>query len=420
MEQLKLLGRFSNSKMSETPTLAVVRLSAGREKMILNYHPWVFSGALDQSSGKAAAPPAGTVRLEDHQGSFLAWAQHNPQSKIRLRIYSLLQDQFPNRDWLKSQVATAWRLRQQVCASTNAYRLVFAESDGIPGLVIDCFGDYLLLQVETAGAQTLVEELIACLVELSQEFLPSLKGIIESSDSDGRSLEGLSPRYQLHWGRQADADLQINEYKIPLGLRLGQQKTGFYTDQRENRHFVASFARGKSVLDACCYSGGFAAHALGAGASQLTLLDSSLAAIELAKTNLALQTSLDHVKRDFIVSDVFSGLRSLVTQGSSFGLVVLDPPKLAPNKDSLPRALRAYKDLNLHAIKLVEPGGYLATFSCSGAVKDDDLRQVIAFAAKDAGRRTQVLAKLQQGPDHPSPLGFAESSYLKGFLVRIL
>ncbi len=391
--------------------MSLVILKAGREKLALNRHPWVFSGAVAQVVGNPQ--PGEVVEVQTADRKFVAWGQYNPASKIRLRLMEWREAVRVDEAWYEQRWEEALALRSPWRGSTQALRLAFAEADGLPGLIVDQIGDWLVLQFLTSGA----ERQKAFWTALLARKLPFIKGIVEKSDGDGRRMEGLEDAYGVLWGEAPPQRIRLQEAGAWFEVEWGAQKTGFYSDQRDNRLAVAQVASGKRVLDAFCYTGGFAVHALRAGASSAVLLDASQEALAMAQHNVELNGF--SVER-CVEGDAFTTLRTLKKDHEKFGLVVLDPPKLAPTRESLPRALRGYKDLNLQALALVEEGGWLASFSCSGAVDPATFEEVIAYAAKDAGRTVQIVRHLWQAPCHPVRTSMPESAYLKGILARVL
>ena len=298
---------------------------------------------------------------------------------------------------------------------TTAQRLVYAESDGVPGLVVDRYGDWLAVQFLTLGVEARREMLLGLLAELTAP-----RGIVERSDASVRRQEGLALRSGLAWGEAPPADLAIREHGLRFGVDLlGGQKTGFYVDQRENRRIVGAYAQGRRVLNAFSFTGAFGVHALAGGAQHVTNLDSSYDALVGAEATLRLNGFDPDSQAESICGDVFQVLRTFRDEGRQFDLVILDPPKFARSKAELDGALRGYKDINLLGLRLLAPGGILATFSCSGLVTPDLFQKVVFGASVDAGRDAQILAKLSQGPDHPILLSFPEGEYLKGLLCRV-
>jgi 23S rRNA (cytosine1962-C5)-methyltransferase len=392
-----------------TPSL---RLKAGKEKSVRHRHPWVFSGAIDRHSGAPA--PNALVEVRDSAGAFLAHGSYNPRSQIAVRLLSWDEGEAIDRAFWRRRLIAALARRQTLAAdgATDAYRLVFAESDGLPGLIVDRYGEWLVLQSLTLG----VEPWKALLAELLLELVPC-RGIYERSDADVRAQEGLAPVTGVLVGEEPPPEVVIREQglRFAVDLRRGH-KTGFYLDQRENRRRVAAHARGGEVLNVFSYTGGFAVYALAGGARSVTNLDSSAEALRLAEANarandLAASTSLE--------GDAFYALRRLRDEGRQFDLVILDPPKFAFSRAQLIAATRGYKDINMLGMRLLRPGGVLATFSCSGLVSEDLFQKVLFGASVDVGREVRILERLGQGSDHPVLLTFPEAAYLKGFLCRV-
>lgn len=401
-----------------------IRLLPGRDHISRSFHPWVFSGAILDEIAAIGTAPAGSlpavVKVYATDGSFVAWAQSNPASKIRLRLIEWEELIIPDQSWLAATLRAAFQRRVGMhgeASSTTAIRLVFSEADHLPGLIIERMDRWLVVQSESSCVDSWIGLITEILPAIASEFIPEITGIIERSDGDGRKLENLPSHHGLLWGSAPDGPVSVQERGLHLWADLMGQKTGFYTDQRENRCLVADYAKGKKVLDVCCYSGAFSLHARRKGATALTLLDASNDALGLARRNLQ-----DEPNVEYIQGDAFQTLRRLRDDGRTgeWDMIILDPPKLAPSRNSLERALAAYKDLNLQALRLLTPGGLLASFSCSGLVSAEDLRQAIAFAAKDLGRQVHILHHLHQAPCHPVLLSFPEGQYLKGFLLRVL
>ncbi len=359
-------------------------------------------------------PSAGEiVEVRTAEGAFVAFGQYNPTSKIRIRLMEWSESDGVDEAWYRRRIDEAWALRAPMSVETDALRVFFSESDGIPGLIADKFGPYLVVQFLTSGA----DREKALIANLLSKAVPGLRGIWEKSDGDGRRLEGLPDAEGLLWGEAPAGEIEICENGNRYLVDLRSQKTGFYTDQRDNRKLVAPWLAGRRVLDAFTFTGGFAVAALAAGARAVTLLDSSAEALAQAKKNLALG---GWEPEAVLEGDAFQLLRDLKKSGESYGAIVLDPPKLASSRDHLEKALRGYKDLNLQALKLVESGGFLATFSCSGLVDFKAFREMIAFAAKDSGRRVDIVRQLHQAPCHPIRTSMPEAEYLKGVLLRVI
>jgi 23S rRNA (cytosine1962-C5)-methyltransferase len=386
-------------------------LKPGREKSLHRRHPWVFSGAVDSISD---VPNSGElVDILSSDGEFLAKGAYSHESRIIARVWTWNIEETVNEDFIKSRVKRAVSLREPLISSsnTNAYRLVYAESDRLPGLIVDQYADVVVMQLLSWGVEVWRETLADYLAKIT-----NAKSIYERSDFDSRKLEGLPVRNNLIFGEDVKGDVEIHENGIPFLVDIKQgQKTGFYLDQRKNRNRIQSYAEGKEVLDCFSYSGGFTINALLGSAENVIALDESSAAIELARKNVDLN-QLDQSKITFIQTDVFKQLRTFRDQGKQFDLIVLDPPKFAPTRSQVNKASRGYKDINLLAFKLLRPGGILFTFSCSGGIDADLFQKIVAGAALDAGIEAQIIEHLSQDVDHPVALNFPEGAYLKGLL----
>ncbi len=391
-----------------------VILKKGRAKPALNKHPWVFSGAVARIVGE---PSDGEmVEVRDAGGNWLAHGLLNRRSQIVVRLVNWQQDRLPDLAFWRARLERALAGRAALAAdpATNAYRLVHAEADGLPGLIVDRYGDYLVVQFLALGMALLKEEMADLLMALVAP-----RGIWERSEATILDKEGLPPASGLVRGAPPPARLEAleNGHRFLTDLS-GGQKTGFYLDQRFNRGRVSAYCAGRSVLDVFCYSGGFAVYAAAAGSGHLCLLDSSTDALALAADNLRLN-GRDAAAAEFLAADAFQQLRRLRAEGRTFDVVVLDPPKFVHAQADLARGSRGYKDINLLALQLLSPGGILATFSCSGLVSADLFQKIVFGAALDAKRDVQVLERLSQGPDHPVLLTFPESEYLKGLICRV-
>jgi 23S rRNA (cytosine1962-C5)-methyltransferase len=395
--------------------MPTVILKPGREKSVRNRHPWLFSGAIHRIDSDAQNGEI--VDAHSHAGQWLARGYLNRRSQIQLRLLSWRPDEAIDENFWRGrlQQAIAGRVTLAADAQTNAYRLVHAESDGLPGLVVDRYGDWLVVQALTLGVERVKPLMTRLLVELCQPV-----GIVERSDVDVRSKEGLRPTVGVLHGQPPAGPLEILEHgqRFLVDL-LGGQKTGFYLDQRENRQRAAAYCQGARVLNAFSYSGGFAVYALAGGAQHVINLDSSIDALELAERNLALNGYDPDVQCEGVAGDVFQVLRDWRATNERFDVVILDPPKFAHSQQQVEKAARAYKDINLLAMQLLQPGGVLATFSCSGLVSADLFQKIVFGASVDAGRDVQVIERLSQGPDHPLLLSFPEGEYLKGIVCRV-
>jgi 23S rRNA (cytosine1962-C5)-methyltransferase len=386
-------------------------LKKGREKSLKRRHPWIFSGAVEKLTGK---PESGdTVGVKDSNGKLFAKAAYSPRSQIRARVWTF-DDEEIDAAFFRDRLARAVALREALPARrhTNALRLVHGESDGLPGLIVDRYADVLVAQFLAAGVERWREPILDLLAELA-----ACEAIFERSDAEVRSLEGLQPRVGFFRGNRNAARCPIVEYGLNFRVDVAQgQKTGFFLDQRENRQRVRELAAGREVLDGFCYTGGFSIAALAGGAARVTAIESSAPALEVARENLA-ANPLDAAKVSFVEGDVFGELRKLRDRGASFQMVILDPPKFAPTAAQARNAARAYKDINLLALKLLAPGGLLATFSCSGGVSPELFQSIVAGAALDAGANAKIIERFGAAADHPVALEFPEGEYLKGLLV---
>ncbi len=400
----------------QTMMMPVAVLKPGREKSLLKRHPWVFSGAIAQYRGD---PGIGdTIRVEDRFGKFLGWGAYSPHSKIRVRIYSWNEAQTPGRALFANRLAKAIEYRQLVLKNdeTNAFRLVHAESDGVPGLIVDRYGDVLVMQVLSAGIEKWREEIADILRDLTGVDL-----IYERSDAEVRKLEGLPIRTGLLAGESADgyvSEIKENGLRFQVDI-AGGHKTGFYLDQRENRAFVRAAAAGKAVLDCFSYTGGFTLAALKGDATSVVSVETSAAARSLAEENIRLN-ELDAGKVTFLDQDVFIALRKFRDKRARFDMIILDPPKFAPTAAQAAKAARGYKDINLLALKLLNPGGRLVTFSCSGGISAELFGKIVAGAAVDAGVDGRITKRLYQSADHPVSLAFPEGLYLKGLVIDLI
>jgi 23S rRNA (cytosine1962-C5)-methyltransferase len=392
----------------------VLVLKPGREKSLSRRHPWLFSGAIESAQGAGAA--GDTVRLVSAAGAFLAWAAYSPSSQIRARVWSFEEGEAPGPDLLRRKLEAAVALRRaRIGAETDAVRLVHAESDGLPGVIADRYGDALVVQLLSAGAERWRTVLIEELARVS-----GCARIYERSDAEARELEGLHGREGWVLG-PADAEpaSEIVEHGLRYAVDLARgQKTGFYLDQRDNRRRVGELSAGREVLNCFCYTGGFTLSALAGGARSVLSIDSSGPALRAAQANV--ERNRLGGAAEWLHADVFRALRDLQTQARRFDLIVLDPPKFAPTPKDAERAARGYKDINMNALRLLRPGGLLATFSCSGGVSADLFQKIVAGAAADAPVSLRLRERLWAAPDHPVLVEFPEGEYLKGLLLERL
>jgi len=387
-------------------------LKPGREKSLRRHHPWIFSGAIESVEGD---PRTGeTVEILASERDFLGFGSYSPHSQIRVRVWTFQTDQLIDPSFFRVRMDRAIQSRAGYgTGKESACRLINAESDGLPGLVVDKYGEFLVCQFLSAGSEYWKEEI---LLQLHQILSPA--GIYERSDVEVRLKEGLEPRTGTPWGESPPELLLIKEgtCRFLVDIRKGQ-KTGFYLDQRDNRQALIDFANGRSVLNCFAYTGGFGISALRGGAERVTDVESSPSAIEIGIRNVEIN-GFDPRKVDHLQGDVFQVLREFRNSNRCFDLIVLDPPKFVDSRTQLLRGTRGYKDINLLAFKLLRPGGILFTFSCSGLVPPDLFQKIVADAALDAGREAQILRTLTQGPDHPTSLNFPEGAYLKGLICR--
>lgn len=391
-----------------------VVLKPGREKSIVHRHPWIYSGAIARTDG--SPEPGDTVEVLSSGGRWLARGTFNARSQITVRLYSWQEDQPLDAALVADRLRRAIALRESLGLGqiANAYRLVSAESDLLPGLIVDRHGDYLVLQVLSAGAERWKDQSVAFLQEMLNPA-----GIYERSDAAVRDKEGLPLTTGVLAGKEPPALLEIQENgrHFLVDVMRGH-KTGFYLDQRENRRKITGYCPGKDVLNAFSYTGGFGVYASVYGASKVLHLDSSTEALELARRNVDLNTRVARCEHEFMEANAFAALRAFRAAGRTFDVIILDPPKFAESAGQLPRALNGYKDVNLVAMQILRPGGTLITFSCSGLVSAAVFQQVVWEAALDAGRDAQVVERLSQGPDHPVLLTFPEGEYLKGLVIK--
>jgi 23S rRNA (cytosine1962-C5)-methyltransferase len=384
-------------------------LKAGREKSLKRRHPWVFSGAVAKVQGSPA--PGETIGIWSATGEFLATAAYSPDSQIAARVWAW-EERPVDAAFFAERIGRAVAQRRALMGEPGASRLVHGESDGLPGVVADRYGDTVVLQLNSAGADRWREAIADALLAAS-----GASRVWERSDADVRQLEGLPPvTGPLRGGREPTRAV-VDEEGVRFGIDLERgHKTGFYLDQRDNRQQFRALAGGRDVLDGFCYSGGFALNALKGDASSVLAVDSSAEALGLARGNAELN---ELPQPEWMEGDVFQVLRKLRDSRRSFDLVVLDPPKFAPTVAHAPKAAGAYKDINLLAFKLLRPGGLLMTFSCSGGVSSELFQKIVAGAALDAGADAQIVAHLGAAADHPVALSFPEGEYLKGLICRV-
>lgn len=392
-----------------------IRLQPGRERALRHRHPWVFEGGIARGSADAGE----TVRVESHDGAFLAWAAYSPASAIRLRAWSFDPDERVDRAFFARRIAAALAARSALAIDSDGLRLVHAEADGLPALVVDRYGDTLVAQFGAAGAERWRDVIADTLLAAT-----GCTRLYERSDAAVRQLEGLPER--RGWLRRGGGDaggtaLTIREHGWRLSLDVASgHKTGYYLDQRDNRARFATLVRrhgAQRVLNCFSYTGGFSIAALAGGARDVTSVDSSGPALAHVAGHVRLN-GLDMAASRTVEADVNRFLREQLAAGERFDAIVLDPPKFAPTAASAARAARAYKDINRLALQLLAPGGLLLTFSCSGGIPPDLFHKIVAGAGMDAGVDAAILERLQAAPDHAASLYFPEGDYLKGLVLR--
>ncbi len=390
-------------------------LAKGREKSLLRRHPWVFSGAVQRVEGKALSGE--TIDILDSQGKWLARGAYSPESQIRARVWTFQQDEEINIDFFirRLQQAQSWRDWVAQRDGLDGYRLIAGESDGLPGITIDRFQNFLVLQLLSAGAEYQRPALLSAL----QHCYPECS-IYDRSDVAVRKKEGLPLAQGPVLGDLPPELLPITEHGMKLLVDIQQgHKTGFYLDQRDSRLAARNYSAGRRVLNCFSYTGAFAVSALMGGCEQVISVDTSQAALDIAKQNVELN-KLDLSKAEFVRDDVFQLLRNYRTQGEKFDLIIMDPPKFVENKNQLASACRGYKDINMLALQLLNPGGILLSFSCSGLMPTDLFQKILADAAVDAGRDVQFIEQFRQAADHPVIAPYPEGLYLKGFACRVM
>lgn len=402
--------------MLSEPISGRIYLKKKREKPVLNRHPWIFSGAVHHIEGQPR--PGELVIIHAADGQALAIAYYNPHSQICARILTWEVDQPMDQSFWLSLMQRAISSRHDLInpRETTAYRLVHGEADGLPGLIVDKYGDYVVMQCLTLGIDQRKEMLAELLAQLLQP-----RGVIERSDSSMRDKEGLPEQRGLLWGVGPTTAVTVleNDFTFQVDLLEGH-KTGFYLDQRDNRALLGQsrFVAGHDVLNVFAYTGGFAVYAAAGGANQIINIDTSFSALELAEQNVH-QATGERPQDEYLAGDAFQILRDFRDDGREFDVVILDPPKFAHSQRDIPKATRGYKDINWLALRMIRPGGLLATFSCSGSIDVTLFQKVVFGAAVDANRQVQILYHLWQAADHPISLTFPESAYLKGFLCRV-
>jgi 23S rRNA (cytosine1962-C5)-methyltransferase len=390
-------------------------LKEGRERSVNRKHPWIFSGAI--ASADEGIGSGETIDILTAEQRSCARAAFSPKSQIRARAWTFCPDEAIDDPFIRMRLEQSRRVREALAVpeQSNAYRLVNAEADGLPGLVVDKYADYLVCQFTSAGAEHWRETIIRSLVE---DFGP--KGIYERSDVESREKEGLRKNKGLIWGEEPPELIKIRETDLEflVDVRNGH-KTGFYLDQRENRTALLSFCGGAEILNCFAYTGAFGLSALKAGAKHVTNIESSAKIVETGRQNIT-QNGIEESMCAFLGQDVFQKLRQYRSSHHQFDIIILDPPKFIDAKGHLNKGARAYKDINLLAFKLLRPGGYLVTFSCSGLLPRDLFQKIVADAAVDAERDALIVRQLKQSVDHTIRLSFPEGDYLKGMICKVL
>ncbi|HOB45723.1 MAG TPA: class I SAM-dependent methyltransferase [Zoogloea sp.] len=395
--------------------MADLILKSGNDRSVLRRHPWIFAGSVERLEGRAR--PGDTVLVMDSRGKPLARAAWSPESQIRARVWSFDPEQSIDHAFIKRTVAAsvARRAVHPWLAGQDGVRLIHGESDGLPGVIADRYGAVVVVQLTSAGADKWRDAIVAGLVQAT-----GCSAVYERSDSDVRKLEGLGPVTGLVYGAMPEGALTIVENGVRMEVDVaGGHKTGFYLDQRENRLLTGRLTAGRDVLNCFCYTGGFSLQALAGGAKSVVSIDSSGPALATAARNLALNPQLDASRAEWREDDVFQALRTLKTEGRKFDLIVLDPPKFAPSAAHAERAARAYKDINLLGFRLLNPGGILMTYSCSGGIGLEMFQKIVASAAADVGIEARILHRLSAAPDHPVGLAVPEGEYLKGLACQV-
>ena len=403
--------------------MKTIRLRPGKERSLQRRHPWIFDSAIAKGGGDSGE----TVRVESHEGQFLAWAAFSPSSRIRARVWSFDEAQRIDASFFIAACARAISARGRFDIQSNGVRLVHGESDGLPGLIVDRYGDTLVAQFTSAGTERWKGVLADALLQAT-----GLVHLYERSDASVRQLEGLESSTgwlrggPVEGGEAPPLELEIHEHHWRLTLNIAEgHKTGFYLDQRDSRKRFADSVqrlRLRRVLNCYCYTGGFSVAALagqraaGVEDGEVVSIDSSGPALDRARAHVALN-GFDAARATFLDADVNASLRQFLKEGRRFDAIVLDPPKFAPTATHAERAARAYKDINRLALQLLAPGGMLYTFSCSGGISADLFHKIVASAGADAGVDGYILERLGGAPDHPMTLEFPEGEYLKGLAV---
>ncbi len=393
---------------------AQVILKPGREKSVNNRHPWIFSGAINRVEGKPAN--GDVVDIWNNKARFVARGIYNEKSQIQVRLLTWNPNDMINEDFWRRRIRRAVAGRQALldAPDTDAFRLVYAEADGLPGFIADRYGAWVVVQFLSLAAERYRQAILDALIDL---IAP--QGIYERSEGEGREKEGLVSVTGSIWGEVPPDIIEIleNGHTFLVDIKLGQ-KTGFFLDQRENRLKVSKYFANKEILNAFAYTGGFAVYAASVGAKRIMNVDTSERALQMAERNIR-RNGFGDREDVYAVADAFEIMRAYRDNNWKFDVVILDPPKFAQSKRQVERAAQGYKDINLLGMKLLKPGGILISFSCSGSVSADLFQKILFGAAVDAGRHVQIIERLSQSSDHPVLLTYPESEYLKGLICRV-
>ncbi|HAS8559651.1 class I SAM-dependent methyltransferase [Vibrio vulnificus] len=395
---------------------AAIYLVKGREKSVVRRHPWIFSRGIDRVEGN---PQLGeTVDVYGHDGKWLAKAAYSPESQIRARVWSF-EKQDINRAFFVKRIQDAQLLREDVIErdGLTGYRLIAAESDGMPGVTIDRYQNFFVCQLLSAGAEHQKQNIVDALIEVFPDC-----NVYERSDVSVRKKEGLQETTGVLHGEMPPKSVVVEENGVKISVDIvGGHKTGFYLDQRDSRQQAMKYVKDKEVLNCFSYTGGFGLYALKGGAKRVINADVSQPALDTAKFNAELnEFDISKKRAVFLNADVFKLLREYRDQGTTFDVVIMDPPKFAESKAQLNGACRGYKDINMLAMQILKPGGTLLTYSCSGLMDQVLFQKIIADAAVDAGRSVKFVERFEQAADHPTDTAYPEGFYLKGFACKVL
>ncbi|QNE00914.1 class I SAM-dependent methyltransferase [Vibrio vulnificus] len=395
---------------------AAIYLVKGREKSVVRRHPWIFSRGIDRVEGN---PQLGeTVDVYGHDGKWLAKAAYSPESQIRARVWSF-EKQDINKAFFVKRIQDAQLLREDVIErdGLTGYRLIAAESDGMPGVTIDRYQNFFVCQLLSAGAEHQKQNIVDALIEVFPDC-----NVYERSDVSVRKKEGLQETTGVLHGEMPPKSVVIEENGVKISVDIvAGHKTGFYLDQRDSRQQAMKYVKDKEVLNCFSYTGGFGLYALKGGAKRVINADVSQPALDTAKFNAELnEFDISKKRAVFLNADVFKLLREYRDQGTKFDVVIMDPPKFAESKAQINGACRGYKDINMLAMQILNPGGTLLTYSCSGLMDQVLFQKIIADAAVDAGRSVKFVERFEQAADHPTDTAYPEGFYLKGFACKVL